>query len=173
MDLEKTFEGFIKPLEPILINTIWRIVRHSDLAKDALQETLTAIWKNLSKIQQHPNPQAMVIKISANKAYDSLRKTNRNLPMPNQMQIDSSSVDFEGDKQIQAEEIRLEVINSLRRLSRKQAVAFYMRVVEGESYSLIAQVMGCREGTVRNHVKRGRDKLCQWLSHLKDLVSIR
>lgn len=174
MDVENTFETFIKSVEPALINTIWRIMKNSDLCKDVLQETLIAVWKNFQKIQHHPNPRAMVIKISANKSYDSLRKHNRHLQIRNLMHRNSKSsvANFEGIKRIEAEEIRQEIIHSLSRLSRKQAVAIYMRVVEGESYDHIAQAMDCSNGTVRNHVKRGREKLCKWLSHLKNLENV-
>jgi len=174
LDVENTFEAFIKSVEPYLLNAIWRIMENSDLCKDVLQETLIAIWKNFQKIRQHPNPRAMVIKISANKAYDSLRKYNRQSRIRNLMHPNSESliVNFEGGKRIEAEEIRREIINYLSRLSKKQAIAIYMRVVEGESYNDIAQAMGCRTGTVRNHVKRGRDKLGKWLSHFRNLENV-
>lgn len=171
LDPKKAFEVFLKPLEPALIKTIWRIVRHPDLCNDVLQETLAAIWQNFQKIQRHPNPRAMVIKISANKSYDSLRKKNRRMsfkkfPLPESV---SPAVHFEGIKQMEADEIRREIIDSLGRLSKKQAVAVYMRVIEEETYGHIARAMGCAEGTVRNHVKRGREKLSKWLSHLNNM----
>ncbi len=165
------FESFVETIKPFMINSIWRILKSQELCHDALQETLTAIWKNFEKIKKHPNPRALVIKISANKAYDSLRKAGRHLRNIEFQEQDPQipSVNFSGARKIENSEVRQEIITAMSYLPRKQHTAIYMRLIENESYECIASVLDCKEGTVRNHVKRGREKLKKSLAHLEFL----
>ena len=165
------FESLVESIKPFMINSIWRILRDKELCQDALQEALTSIWKNFENIRTHPNPRALVIKISANKAYDSLRKADRHMKNVEfqEQASETPSVNFSGAKNIENSQVRQEIITAMSYLPRKQHTAIYMRLIEEISYGSIASAMKCREGTVRNHVKRGREKLKKSLAHLKFL----
>ena len=64
------------------------------------------------------------------------------------------------------QEQRTEISRAIGRLSRNQAQAVLMRVVQDEPYSSIAQALGCSEATARTHVARARTRLAELLSHL-------
>jgi RNA polymerase sigma-70 factor (ECF subfamily) len=150
------------------MRSAWRIVRHPDLAEDALQETLLIVWKKFERVERHPNPQALILKIGLDAAYDALRKQERRrrreepfpaleLPMP---------AGRTGAAVLEKKEIEEEVLAAIARLPRKQATAVLMRVVQDQPYPAIAQALGCRETTVRIHVSQGRARLSRELSHL-------
>jgi RNA polymerase sigma factor (sigma-70 family) len=69
------------------------------------------------------------------------------------------------DEMIRTEQ-HAEILRAIHRLSRRQAVATLMRVVQEQPYEQIAAVLGCTEATARKHVARGRDRLRVSLSHL-------
>jgi RNA polymerase sigma-70 factor (ECF subfamily) len=172
-EVQEVYEQLILPLEKKMIRTIWRVVRNQTEAEDTLQEALTTIWKRLDRILRHPNPDALILKICLDTAYDSLRKWNypathdlyslAQLPSPTKP---------DSIEPLQRQETKVEILDAIAQLPKKQAVAVLMRMVQEESYKDIAQVLGCSEGTVRIHVLRGRKRLSKWLYHLKPLLDL-
>jgi len=172
MATEKSlYERLIAPVESQMMRTIWRIVRHDQLAEDTLQDALAIIWQKRSRIRHHPNPQALILKICLNCAYDSLRRQSRQHRQQSLAGL-TSSADQEVGKNI-SQELELkqaadEVLNAIGRLPRSQALAVLMRIVQRQPYEDIARTMGCSETTVRIHVSRGRKRLSQRLAHLQN-----
>jgi len=163
------FEQLIEPVEHQMMRSIWRIVRDPEMAKDALQDSLTKIWKRLDRIRSHPNPQALILKICLNTAIDSLRKRKRLHQHEKTEPLHGfpGQPDAEAHEALERKKIEAEILEAVKRLPRRQAVAVLMRLIQDQPYNVIAQAMECSETTVRIHVSRGRTRLSQWLSHLK------
>jgi RNA polymerase sigma-70 factor (ECF subfamily) len=167
-DYEGIFEGLVGPMESRMMRSIWRVVRSPELAEDTLQEALTTIWRKLPLVRRHPNPQALVLKICLNAACDSLRRRKRSLRHVEISILSSAPAPSERGAMsaLVAKEIEEEVLRAIGRLPRKQALAVLMRVMEGESFEVIAHTLGCSEVTARIHVSKGRARLQKWLAHL-------
>jgi RNA polymerase sigma factor (sigma-70 family) len=162
------YEQLIAPVESQMMRSIWRIVRNQEAAEDTMQEALTIIWKKLDRICGHPNPHAFILKICVNAAYDTLRRTRRIRQREKSSKIQEFAAGSEADgyERLEKKNAEVEIMDAIRRLPRKQALAVLMRIVQGQSYDSIAQVLDCSEVTVRIHVSKGRAKLNRWLSHL-------
>lgn len=162
------YEQLIAPIEGRMIRSIWRIVRNPQEAEDTLQEALAVIWKRQKRIRNHPNPQALILKICLDSAYDSLRKRKCDRLHEGseilQQLPDLSATD--GPEVLEKKNAEAEILNAISRLPRKEALAVFMRIVQGLPYDAIAEVLKCSEVTVRIHVSRGRAKLSRWLIHL-------
>jgi RNA polymerase sigma-70 factor (ECF subfamily) len=148
------------------MRTIWRIVRQPEEAEDTLQNALALIWSKLDRVSAHPNPPALILKICADAAVDTLRKrrSGQKSAAPGELDRIASAAAPDCVKEREIENI---VLNAIGRLPRKQGVAILMRVLEEQSYAEIGQVLGCREGTARTHVLRARIKLSRWLRRLR------
>ncbi len=163
-----SYEQLIAPIESQMMRSIWRIVRNREAAEDTMQDALTIIWKKQDLICRHPNPHAFILKICVNAAYDTLRKSGR----IRQQEVFSKIQEFpagsetNGLERLEKKNVEAEILDAIRRLPKKQALAVLMRVVQDQPYDSIAQVLDCSEVTVRIHVSRGRTRLSQWLSHL-------
>jgi len=168
-DKKLFFEQLIEPIEHQMMRSIWRIVRDPEMAKDALQDSLAKIWKRLDRVRIHPNPRALILKICLNAAIDSLRKRKRlhqhekTEPL-HRFPIQPNTTAYES---LERKKTEAEILEAIKRLPRRQAVAVLMRLIQDQPYAVIAQAMECSETTVRIHVSRGRARLSQWLSHLK------
>jgi len=167
-DDNTAYEELIAPIESRMMRCIWRVVRRPELSEDALQDALSIIWRKLHQIRNHPNPQALILKICLNAACDALRKQKRSsrhedlslfIHLP-----DSSSAG--AARALETKEIEAEVLKAISRLPRKQALAVLMRIVQDEPFDVIAQALGCSEVTVRIQVSKGRRRLRQLLSYL-------
>jgi RNA polymerase sigma factor (sigma-70 family) len=166
---EFDYDTFIKPLESRMMRSVWRIVRQKEAAEDALQDALARIWRKRGAVARHPNPEAFVLRISVNAAYDAVRKMRRRLRheipgLPDWI-ADSSvpPVSQEAGEQV----LRASILEAISRLPKRQAMAVLLRIVEGQSYEDIARGMGCSVTTARIHVMRGRAVLCRRLAHLR------
>ncbi len=162
------YEQLIAPLETRMLRTIWGLVRDPDEAQDALQDALATLWRRWDRLQRHPNPEALVMRICVNAAYDMLRRKHRRLRW---FGTEDGALDVPdaGPSALQVV-ARAEQQGRIRRaiasLSRNQATAIVMRAVEDISYADIAAAMHCREVTVRTHVARARVKLRALLGDL-------
>lgn len=167
---EKALYGqLIVPIETRMMRTIWRVVRHDQLAEDTLQDALSIIWRKRNRIRLHPNPQALILKICLNCAYDSLRKQKRQRRQQDLANLTASvrQVRNNATQDLEQMQVVAEVLNAVGHLPRKQALAVLMRIVQEQPYDVIAKSMGCSKTTVRIHVSRGRKRLSQWLAHLQ------
>lgn len=172
-DESTLYDQLIAPMESRMMRTIWRVVRRSELAEDTLQDALTIIWRKRDRVRRHPNPQALILKICLDCAYDSLGKRERFRKIHDVSTMGSldSHAYKDGSQELEGKEVEAEVLKAIGRLPRKQAEAVLMRIVQDESYDVIAETMGCSETTVRIHVSRGRKRLSQLLSHLQPTSS--
>ena len=167
-DQQAAYDRIIGPIEGRMIRSIWRIVRNPQDAEDVMQDALLTIWKRWDRVSKHPSPDALVLKICIDSAYDLTRhriRDRRTLDLSEVGGEQSDSLHSPPAETIGTEQ-HAEIITAIHRLSRRQAMATLMRVVEDQPYRQIAAVMGCTEATARKHVARGRDRLRVLLAHL-------
>lgn len=170
---EFDYDLLVRPLEPRLMRTIWRIVRRRETAEDALQEALTVIWKKRRAVAGHPNPQALILRIAVTTAIDALRRERRRWrhEAPERPEGRTRVATEAVGRDTEARELGEAILGAVGRLPRRQAAAVMLRIVEERSYEEVARVMGCSETTVRVHVLKGRAALTKRLARERpDLV---
>jgi len=163
---EFDYDVLVRPLEPRLMRTIWRIVRRRETAEDALQDALGIIWKKRQSVARHPNPQALILRIAVTTAIDAVRRERRRWhheapERPDDRTEDAAAAVWKGAED---RELRTAILEAVSRLPRRQATAVMLHIIEEQSYGEVARAMGCSETTARVHVLRGRAKLARSLS---------
>lgn len=154
------YERIIRPIEAQMVRSIWGVTRDADDAEEAFQEALTNVWRRWGRIRRHPNPHALVLRICINAAYDHLRKKLRRRKREALAGVETevASTATPADAMVRREQ-ESAILRAIGRLSRNQATAVLMRLVEGQSYAEIAGILGCKDSTARKHVERGRERL--------------
>jgi RNA polymerase sigma-70 factor (ECF subfamily) len=114
-----------------------------------------------------------VLRICVNSAYDILRARARREKRETLSEMGREpSVPASIETEIPAAECQQAIQEAIGQLSRNQAVAVTMRLVQGIPYHDIGRALGCQESTVRKHVERGRQRLRELLrpvlSRLRD-----
>jgi RNA polymerase sigma-70 factor (ECF subfamily) len=171
---EFDYDTLVRPMEARMMRSIWRIVRQRETAEDALQDSLTVIWRKRDTVARHPNPQALILRISVAAAYDAVRKSRRRLSheipgLPDQP-ADASAAPV--TKESEDRSLRAAILEAIGRLPKRQATAALLHIVEEQPYEEIARGMGCSETTVRVHVMRARAALVRRLvRHRPDLAA--
>jgi RNA polymerase sigma factor (sigma-70 family) len=162
------YDALVRPIQDQMLRSIWRITRVAEDAEDALQESLTIIWKRRTRIQRHPRPQALMLRICVNCACDALRarlrRGSREMAMTDPQAFHAT--DGPVDQRLHNHELRDDISRALVRLPNRQATAVLMRHILELSYQEIADALGCSEATARVHVNRACTRLSQLLAHL-------
>ena len=166
MEPDDRFAQLVAPVKRRMFETVWRILRHAQDAEDALQVALATIWRQRQRVERHPAPQALMLKICAEAAIDQYRRRRNDLsnvvaledsipsarPLPVEAAIGNETLEI--------------LIEAISRLSPNQAAAITMRFIQGESDAAIATALGCAAETVREHLDRGRERLGRMLGQL-------
>jgi len=160
------YDLLVRPAEPRMMRTIWRIVRHREAAEDALQDALTVIWRKRAAVARHPKPEALILRIAISVAIDAVRRRRRRGRHETPARPDDRARDPAPPftEEVEARDLRASLLEAIGRLPRRQATAVLLHVVEEQSYADIARAMGCSEATVRVNVMRGRAGLARRLA---------
>ncbi len=151
-----------------MLGTVWRMLRNAHDAEDALHSALAILWEQWPRVESHPNPHALILKVCADAAIDHLR---RRQTRARREQFDLA-VESVPSRQLLPPDVAIgretweEIMAAMARLPDHQSVAVAMRFVPGASYANIAAALGCSEATVGTHIARGREKLGELLRHL-------
>jgi RNA polymerase sigma factor (sigma-70 family) len=162
------YDTYLAPLETRMLRTAWRITRDPDRARDALQDAMVRIWTHRGRIVSHPNPGALVLRITIHAAIDVLRRDCRRSRAEESAAPAAWRANPTAGPSAEAErsEVRALVLDAVARLPERQAAAVTLRVLMDEPYEAIAAALGCTEPTARVHVLRGRAKLARLLGPL-------
>ncbi len=168
MDAGSRFLQVIGPIKARMIATIWRVLRHPQDAEDALQTAVATLWQEWGRIERHPNPHALILKICADAAIDECRRRQRRPERADDGALVNSPSASRSDpsEDAIAREAFDDIMEAIARLPPSQATAIVMRCLQSESYEVIALALGCGAASARKHVARGRERLARLLRHL-------
>jgi RNA polymerase sigma-70 factor (ECF subfamily) len=162
------YDTLLRPIQDQMLRSIWRITRVAEDAEDALQESLTIVWRQRARIQRHPRPQALILRICVNCACDVLRARSRHRSREIAL-VEAEAVrarECPVDHRLRQEELHDEITRAVVRLPKQQATAALMRYVLELPYKEISEALGCSERTARVHVNRARKKLSRLLANI-------
>jgi RNA polymerase sigma-70 factor (ECF subfamily) len=135
----------------------YRIVLDGTQVPDCVQEVWTKVFQNLGRFHCERSFAAWLNTVAAHTAIDYYRRWKRR---GSYVDIDGIGAELlaaeerPGDRQIDDATIRRHVRRALEEVSVSQRTAFVLRYFENMPLPEIARTLGCREGTVRTHIRR-------------------
>ncbi len=166
----RDYETLIAPIRDQMIRVVWQVTQDEEDAEEAMQEALAVLWRKFDRVCTHDNPQALVLRICHNAAYDVLRrKIRRRKRQEFFQQFLPRGKASRPDHIVAGREQESIILRAIAQLSRQQSVAVLLRLVQERSYTEIAEILGCTEVTARKHVARGRERLRERLPRMLDL----
>jgi RNA polymerase sigma-70 factor (ECF subfamily) len=146
-----------------LVQLAYRIVGDREEARDVVQVALFRVWDQVDRFDARWSPNTWIYRIVNNLAIDHLRsrqsrerqvepvrrhlrqvaagRSHRTLPSLDDTEVAGIFRELAGE------------------LTDKQRSVFVLRELEGLSSKEVAEVVGCRESTVRNHLFNARKVL--------------
>jgi RNA polymerase sigma-70 factor (ECF subfamily) len=143
-----------------LIQLVQRILGDAEEARDVVQVTFFKVWENRRKFDDRWSPNTWIYRIASNLAIDHLRsrRSRERSDEPVRQHLRQvADVHAERDlSRLQQTEVSAIFRELSAGLSEKQRMVFLLKELEGLSSGEVAQVLGCRESTVRNHLFNAR-----------------
>ena len=160
---EAAFDELIGRKTKPLIQLVQRILGDHEEARDVVQVTFFKVWENRRKFDERWSPNTWIYRIANNLAIDHLRsrksRERSNEPV-RQHFLHVAEGSSHGDlSQLHQGEVMAIFRKLAEGLSEKQRAVFLLREVEGLSSQEVAEILDCRESTVRNHLFNARQYL--------------
>ena len=152
------FEDIYQNFSPKVFRLCMGYVNDTDLAKDMVQETFIAVWKNLSKFRNESSISTWVFRIATNNCLRQLEKDKK--VTKTDLNIDLEDViNYQPDDRI---EYLYKCISELEETDR----IIISLVLEDVPQAEIASIIGLSDGNVRVKIHRIKEKLStKFLKH--------
>jgi RNA polymerase sigma factor (sigma-70 family) len=152
----------------------WRFTGNREDAEDLVQETIIRAFQYFRKFRPDGDFKAWLLKIAVNTCLSHHRSRKRrpkrcgtDVEVASGPQADIGNPQTSLDRRV----LRAQVRSALAALPPRQRAAVVLYDMEGLGTSEVAELMGCRPGTVKRHLHRARAMLCRRLSGVLDEVS--
>ena len=157
---EGAFDELIGRKTKPLLQFTQRILGDLEEARDVVQVTFFKVWESRRKFDGRWSPNTWIYRIASNLAIDHLRsrRSREKSDEPVRLHLQQvADLNTDGDlSRLQQGEVSAIFRELAAELSEKQRMAFLLKEVEGLSSAEVAEVMSCRESTVRNHLFNAR-----------------
>lgn len=163
---EQAFADLVDRYKHPLVNYLTRMTRSRERAEDLAQDAFVRVYRSAGRYRERGQFQAFLFRIATNQLRSEARRAARwrsllpalaaehrlraPAPSPQSTALGAEAVDA--------------VTRALSRLPLHYRAAVVLREIEGWPYARIAETLGCREGTVKSRVHRGKDLLRDDLS---------
>ncbi len=152
--MRNRFEDDLVEAEPYLLRQARKLTRHSEEAKDLVQQTMLLAWKGRDSFQPDTNFRAWLATILRNAFLDLRRKENKQRALNFRPPMQEAA-DPEQDVILEFEQTR----KVMEKLSPNHQRVLMLVGIQGESYQEAADAMGTPVGTVRSRLSRARENL--------------
>lgn len=150
-----------------LLQVTGRIVRDVEEARDVVQVAFLKIWESRAKYDPRWSPNTWIYRIATNLAIDHwrARRSRDQAAEPVRFHLLRASESHPVGAMAELKEAEVEriFIELAAELTEKQRLIFLLRETEGLASSEVAEIVGCEESTVRNHLFNARKILRQKL----------
>jgi RNA polymerase sigma-70 factor, ECF subfamily len=158
----EAFADLVDRHKDAVVNYLTRLTGDRDRAEDLAQETFLRLWRSSASYVEQGYLRAFLFRIATNLVRSEERREKRfRLLLPFLRWRDHDEPAAPSGLLLQ--ELHREVAGAVAALPLRYRVPLVLHEIEGWSYGDIARELGCREGTVKSRIHRGRQHLRQKL----------
>jgi RNA polymerase sigma-70 factor (ECF subfamily) len=156
------FEELVRRRTPGVLAFLRRMLGDAEDARDVAQLTFVRVWENLGRYDSSWAFSTWLFRIAGNLAIDALRSRRTRLRTESEtLRLvhggrSGETVEPDGPLGLEREEVLRVFAACATVLSEKQKMVFVLREIEEKESRDIAEILGCRESTVRNHLFQAR-----------------
>ena len=149
----------------------------SQLSDDLAQDTFIKAYTNIASFRGLASFQTWIMRIAYNVFYDYTRKKNLECGMLNEewsampMTNDKFSISHSTSQQsanhssfvTQQSTLKMDIYAALALLKPDERTCITLQLIDGYDIAAIAKITQIKEGTVKSHLSRGKEKLANYL----------
>ena len=171
------FERLILQHEKTVYNLAFRMLYHSEDAKDVSQEVFLKAYRNIGNFDERSAFSTWLYRITYNTCIDATRrqKGKQSYSLEDELENEEGTIQRQvadkGDTPEEAilkKEQRSEILQALDTLSEEHKTAIILRDVKGLSYEEIAEILEISLGTVKSRISRARNQCKQEILKIRE-----
>ena len=171
------FEQLITGYEQLIYSFAYRMLGNAWDARDAAQESLVKIYKNIHKCHDISSFKSWIRAITNNTCIDELRRRSKKREDSltryyetdeGEVEVQFASPDPGPETQALSNERQRRIQQAINQLPVKYKQLIVMRDINGASYEELADATGLAPGTVKSRLSRARAKLKDLLADIYD-----
>jgi RNA polymerase sigma-70 factor (ECF subfamily) len=147
-----------------LVNYLTRLTRSRDRAEELAQESFLRLYQHSARYREQGQLAPFLFRIATNLLRSEERRARRWRLLSFEFSSNGHDPSPSPQGRLLEEEATEHVGRALAKVPLKYRSPLVLREVEGWSYREIAVALGCREGTVKSRIHRGRTRLRHLLS---------
>ncbi len=146
------FEAFYKRQYPRGVGLAYALAGKRHLAEEIAQDAFIAGFRRWQRISRYDKPDAWLRRVIVNRSTSVLRRGVTEVKAIPRLRAGLDHIP-------ELEPEAADVWDAVRALPRRQAQAIALFYLEDLSLEQIADVLECSPGTVKAHLRRGRERL--------------
>jgi len=159
-EAELALDELVRRKTQALVSVAYRILGDREEAKDVAQVAFVRIWDHRDRYCDRWSPNTWTYRITTNLAIDHLRsrqsRERMHEPLKLQLRHRQESSSARMLSELREQEVASIFEELAEELAEKQRAVFVLREVEGIPSPEVAEIVGCRQSTVRNHLFNAR-----------------
>ena len=160
---ELAFDELVRRKTRPLLEVAYRVLGDREEARDVVQIAFVRVWENRASYCEKWSPNTWIYRITTNLAIDHLRsrQSRDRAAEPLRLHIGGQKSEMQRSSltEMKSQEVESIFRQLAEQLTEKQRAVFVLRELEGLSSREVAEIVGCRESTVRNHLFNSRKLL--------------
>ena len=163
----RAFDLLVGKYQTGIARVVSQYLKDQDVVKDVVQEAFIRAYKGLANFRYESQFYTWLYRIAVNTAYNHMRSVQRWQGM---LDIDdeyhesevAEHTGVEGPEHARHnEDLKQAIQRAVARLPMDLRTALLLREMEDMSYEQIAEVVGCKVGTVKSRISRAREQVMQ------------
>lgn len=164
----QAFETLILTYEKMVYNIAFRMLQHSEDARDISQEVFLKAYRSLANFDGKSKFSTWLYRIAVNTCIDEIRKQKGRLTYSLEEELESTEGSYQKqfadagqtpEDSLLHLEMQKEVVDALNTLSEEHRTVVVLRDIQGFSYEEIAKMTNTTLGTVKSRIARARSQL--------------
>ena len=133
------------------------------LSDDLAQDTFIKAYLNIGKFRAMASFQTWLMRIAYNVFYDHYRKMrNEKLEMRN---VNGEMINDHFSFLTSHSSFKMDIYAALALLKPDERTCITLQLIDGYDIQKIAEITGIKEGTVKSHLSRGKEKMATFLKN--------
>ena len=126
------------------------------LSDDLAQETFIKAYVNITKFRGMASFSTWLFRIAYNVHYDYVRSLRQTDDIDTSRAVKNSSVSSD-------ENLKMDLYKALSLLKPDERTCITLQLIDGHQIDKIAEITGIPENKVKSHLRRGKDKMVNYL----------
>ena len=154
---KKAFDQLVRKYQsPVRRFFLNQTLGDEQLSDDLAQETFIKAYVNITKFRGMSSFSTWLMRIAYNVFYDEVRSRKQTDDIDTSSAVRKSTVS--GDSNL-----KMDIHAALALLKPDERTCITLQLIDGYPVDQISKITGINENTVKSHLKRGKDKLTNYL----------